>query len=284
VGEVSCESLRAEVQAGKWPAGPDVEAHIASCPTCADELLQSDPQTSMADLARLARQPVASPESLVALEAAVERRRERERGPLAWLRERPLGVQRGLAASVSFAVVLVVWTLTSRVDWSVYPAGRLAAEILALGVLVVVVTRAALRPLTLPARPLLAVAALVAGVVGILAVTGLPPAHAAHPASLEGLGAALIPRAMACLVFGSICALPVFGLLLASDRLAGAVRGTVRLSAVGAAIVGVLVLQVHCPIVHVAHLRVGHATVLVVMLLAGLAYSAFSSRYARSAP
>lgn len=280
--EVTCESLRADVNAGTWPEGPEVEHHLAACDTCADELLDPGGFASLGELGNAAKRPVGSKDTLAALEAEVEARRAEERGALAWLRERPSEVQRGLAAGLSAVIVLAVWVGARRADWSVYPTGRLVAELAALAVVVLVVSRAALRPISLPERPVAMLVALVVGVLGILGLTGLSPAHAAHPASLEGLGEALVPRAVACLSFGTLCALPVFALLVASDRSSGKIRRTVRLSAVAAAVVGVLALQVHCPIVHVEHLRAGHTTVLVVLLTAGLIYSAFSARSSRA--
>ncbi len=89
----------------------------------------------------------------------------------------------------------------------------------------------------------------------------LPEFQHAHPASLHGVGADLLPRALGCFVWGSASA--VIGMAGAFALL----RGRRALASVPSSVwaVGILLAQLmlalHCPLVGHPHLALGHATI-----------------------
>jgi len=252
----ACQAIRDALAKGE--ALSDSQArHAEGCETCSD-LLGAD-----AELARgVVGVPAPAAEDLGPLLAAVERRIDQERGPVAWLRSRPTPLRHVLGALLPLAIVAWILIAKRRPDLAVYPAPRLLLTVLVYAGLLGAVVRSTLAPLqerALAARTrwLLVAAALLVPFL----VAALPQAHAAHAASLAGAGDDFARRALACFGFGEALALAVLVAWAALARDAHHGVKTAALAAVGAGLAGILALELHCPITHPLHLLVGHATV-----------------------
>ena len=198
----------------------------------------------------------------------VEGRLQDEQGPVGRGRALPSPVRLALALGLAVVIVATVAVLMPRPDLADYPGERLLADLglLALPWCALVLLR--LRPLH---RPLPAAwQAPVTGLAVAAAATALvllPQAHTGHPAALEGTGPDMVGRAVACLLFGLGWGIPFALFTLALQRRPD--RGPLA-GMVGAA-VGMAVLVVHCPIIHVDHLVSGHLGVMVVLAILPLA-------------
>jgi hypothetical protein len=82
-----------------------------------------------------------------------------------------------------------------------------------------------------------------------------------HPASLRGVGADLLPRALACFVWGS--AIAMLGVAGAFALLRGRRALTADPTSLWAVriLLAQLMLALHCPLVGHPHLALGHATI-----------------------
>jgi hypothetical protein len=88
-----------------------------------------------------------------------------------------------------------------------------------------------------------------------------------HPESFEGVGADFVRRAVACLVFGVLIALPLTVFAAAAGR--RPCGGTLRIALIAGAggVAGALGLLLHCPLVSVSHRVAGHGGVGLVVAL-----------------
>lgn len=185
-----------------------------------------------------------------------------ETGVFAWLKSRSTPLR---FAIIGLCVALIstgVFMLTQRADLSVYPLLRFLTECGSLVLLALLILAAVLRPVHKAPLAgywiiLMAGAALLLPSLGSL----LPVAHQAHPASLEGAGADLMPRALACYIWGTIVSLPILALIAGLDRDDQQSTRKLVFVALGAGLFGLFCLQMHCPITHQPHLFLGHATV-----------------------
>ncbi|MCB9727179.1 MAG: hypothetical protein H6746_01715 [Deltaproteobacteria bacterium] len=252
-----CELARERVAAGASSDDPALSAHLATCGAC--RALDAARGTGPA--------PALGADLLASLREDTRRGIEAERGPLAWLRSRTTPARAGMAMLGAALVLLGVLLLRRRVDLALYPTGRLLAELTVMALLSAAVLAATLRERLPVIRPTLLAPLLLAACLVALAVGLLPPAHLDHPASLAGTGPDLIPRAMACFGFGTALALPLLLLLagLERDPLPYARRDA--LFAVFAGVSGLAALLLHCPITQGPHLLVGHAPVLLLLML-----------------
>lgn len=272
---MNCATLRRELLAGRWPAGPEAEAHLATCETCAEELARR----SEAGWAARGLEPEVESAALDPLFAEVARATESDRGALGWLRSRPTPTRRALGVSAGLAVVVACLALLPRVDLPLYPAARMSLELGAVLALAATAVGLALRPLSRPALPRWVPASIaLAGLAVAAAIASATPAHAHHPASLVGVGADFGGRALGCLGFGAAASLAPLGWLLALDRRGARDLGPALLLAAGASLVGFAALEVHCPLVHREHLWAGHVTVLGLICAVGLGASRLRSR------
>jgi len=261
---VDCAELHETLVRGETPSGAQVSAHVGICAACAE---------LVADGGALARRLGQSqsdattglPELLSAVTSAVQA----ERGLCAWLRSRrtEVRVAFGLGAAALFAVTELL--RKPRPDLAFYPMTAMLSEVMAYGLVLGLGSHFALRPLQRRAPPhwLAACVALLA--LGVpVALASLAPAHMAHDASLAGVGAAFVPRALGCFGFGAGLGVLLLVWLRALDRGAHGAGAVVIVAAPLAGLGGNLVLHLHCPITHPAHLFAGHVTVGFALLFA----------------
>ena len=253
--KVDCDSIRAAILAGEFEAGPEVERPVEECDACR-ELLAGGPLVEMlrGSGPRLDPPPVGG---------ALDRLRSLSTRMRVLL----------LALAVLLVTVFNVF-FALRTDAVVFPPVRMLLSLAALAIPGVLAGMLVLRPLFLPrpGRQMLPMLASL-GVLVPVVLAFLPAAHGfthAHPESFEGAGADFWPRAIGCLIYGSIMGLPI---LLALHLLGRGGKGallTVIAGVTAAALIGNVALQLHCPLVSHAHLFVGHAGVPILALLIGL--------------
>jgi len=75
------------------------------------------------------------------------------------------------------------------------------------------------------------------------------------------MGADFGPRAMGCLIFGTLLALPTMLFLVAASRRPHIGAVGIALTAGAGGIVGTIGLLLHCPLVSVSHRIAGHGAV-----------------------
>ena len=178
---MKCEDARERLFEDIQPGDPELREHLEACPLCsalAVERAVYDDSPPLDDLF-----------------AGVTDRLDAERGLRAWLRARPTPLRLGLGA-VSLILLVGATALTwGRIDMALYPSLRLAIEVAALSVLSLAGIAASMHPPHRPPLPSGVVAAIV-GLALLLPTMGLlPMAHAAHPASMAGVGPDLLARA-----------------------------------------------------------------------------------------
>jgi hypothetical protein len=247
---MDCSDVERALLAGEPLLGKPFEEHLAGCASC--RFLTSDGAGVAQALAESGGPPPVV--DLGALEQGLAQRLDRERGPLAAGRALPRVARFALVAAVMALGALGYFALIGRRDFAVYPAARMALILGGYAAFALGLTWAALRPLYLPPLPDLVARALVA--VGLLVPVGvalLPEVPMA--VTLPDFNHAR--SAVGCFTLGGALALAVLLAARALDR--GGGRAT--LFALGAGIIGVLGLQLHCPINYPLHLLLGHATV-----------------------
>ncbi|MBK7580982.1 MAG: DUF1109 family protein [Myxococcales bacterium] len=256
-----CTDLRNALREGQ-PLGDELGGHAERCESCAELLGQG------AELGRaLAGLEQAPPPDLSAVGVGVEQRLLKDSGLGAWLASRSTPERLAIGVLVPLSIVAFVVIAKRRPDLEEISPVRLRAIALAYAVVVGIALSHALRPLQRPAPPSWVRPALTLAAIGLpFAVALLPVAHHAHPASLAGGGDDFARRALACFGFGFALALPVlFGWVLL-DRQHHANPSVVALAAAGAGAVGVLALELHCPLTLGSHLLAGHASVALVLV------------------
>jgi hypothetical protein len=202
------------------------------------------------------------------------------RSPAWWLRSRPTALRRAIGL-LTFAIIGVLGIVAlPRPDMAVYPMGRMVASLAALGVLLVLAIHQALRPLHAPAigraKGLVVIAL---ALLATLVVTSLPPAHAAHPASIGGTGDELLSRAGACFYFGLLLGLPVYAIVRLLDR--GSMLSAI-LAGAAAGLTGNFALQLHCPITATEHTVLAHFSVAAVFVAGVALLTRVEQRWKRS--
>ena len=262
---MECADIRDALARGETPKGPELDAHVSTCEGCA-ELLADDGTLGLGLGSVRAAKPR---QDLSALLDDTIGQIARETGPIAWLRSRPTPARIALALAAVALVGGGVLAFKRRPDFDVYPLSRLVAAVGAYALVIGVAVRVALRPLHARLLPMAFRMGVVAAAILIpFAIAAAPAAHGAHLASLAGAGSDLVPRAAQCFLFGSALALPALALLWALDRGGHRALPTALASAGAAGLMGIVALELHCPITHPIHLMAGHAAVCATLVLA----------------
>ena len=248
-----CTRIQRTLQEG-GTLSPDEAAHVADCSDCTRAELDA---------------ALASPEGLE-LDGLLEEVRAdiaREQGIAGRWRSQPTAVRRGVGLAALLGTALVYGLLRPRVDMAVFPMPRMLLLVGIYGFVGALASLGSLGSARRPVlRPRLALVGLAVAVVVSVGLALLPPAHQAHPASLEGTGPDFVPRALACLLTGLSVALPGVLLLGLGARATGhSLRAPWVLGAVAGALAGQLALQLHCPIVSSGHRLAGHALLVIVL-------------------
>ena len=260
---MDCIEARQRILDGE--AAGEVRRHLESCPACAELARDGGALAQLlADGRGGGGEEQALPPGLL---AAVQEDLTREQRITARLRSLSTPARVALALAGGLAI-LVVGLLKLRLDLGVYPVLRLVLELGSQGLVGLGVGWIWLRPLHRPALPAwLAFTMIPLALLLPWALSALPAAHAAHPASLAGIGDDLFRRAVACFLFGSLLALPLALLLALLGRGARRLVRLAVLPAAAGALAGLLSLNLHCPLTSPVHLLAGHAPIVLVMVL-----------------
>lgn len=255
---VDCAEIRQGFVTGGVPSGAALDEHLKQCPQCSE---------LFGDAARLGRRLAAvvpRPGDVTGQLGVTEALIARERGLRAFLRSRPTRV-RWLLCLVLPAVLLARELLKNRVPLSDLGLTRSLAALL-LVVALALIARSALRPLPLerPAARLRSAFALVAWAVPC--VLWFAPGASTAAEDLSSSGFAL--RSLSCFGYGSALAAPSFALLYAFDRNDRVAHRVLALAAGLVAVLSSLILLVHCPNTHRAHLIAGHFSIGLVWFVA----------------
>ncbi len=252
----TCEGARAAIAAGREDDA--TLAHLETCEACQRALD-----------AGVALSPPPAPAPAPALRERLDRDLAAERGPIAWLRERPLAFR-----ALPCLLALCAWLAQSAAasvhrDLDAYPRARLLGLVLALLVCGALPLGLSLRSLARRALPVALERTLVALAIALpVFLALLPEAHTPGPWAGRGLGSELAPFSLHCFGVGTGIALSLLLLLRLADRAAHAAPSRATLAAAACAAFGNLVLFVRCPLDAPLHLLLGHATVGLVLAAA----------------
>lgn len=275
---MSCDQVKQCVLEGA-ELSPALRQHAETCEVCSELLLfmealphGDEPQSEPTE--RFADEGEPSELELSAAQQQIKELIAHEQRGLARFKSIPTLWARLITIFLAFAVLAIVVVTKGRPDLQVYPEGRMTGALIALAVGFLITLRLSFRPLFLPYRPASQVVALTLGFALPFVLGALPMAHAAYPASLGGVGAALVPRAAVCLVWGVIVALPLMALVLVLRRWGWQSRAHAFALAILLGLFGNWALQLHCPITHPEHLLLGHAPVVLCFVLLAWVLSA----------
>jgi hypothetical protein len=255
---LDCAEIRNGFVAGRLPAGPEVDAHLRSCPTCPELFAQG---------AQLGRQlaGVAAPEpALGDLFAQVHRDLERESGLRATLRALPSRVRAGALLGVALALLGYELGVNRREDFAQFSPLIFWAVV---ALLVGAVALGSLRlmrgvnvPLGTTARERgVAVALLVLPAVALLVV----PVGSSVPEAAEAYG-----NPMGCFLYGAALVVPFVLLYWLFERRDSVPVTSLVSAGALAGIAANLLLHAHCQSAHLGHLLLGHASIGVMWALA----------------
>ncbi|HXK18774.1 MAG TPA: hypothetical protein VNG33_13280 [Polyangiaceae bacterium] len=251
---MECAEIRRGFLAGRVPAGPELDAHLKACPSCA-ELFENG--AALGSRLAQAALPEPPPGDLFAL---IERDVKAEVGLRARLRALPTRVR--AAGLIGVAGSLALYQLLHRrPDYSSAALGGIGAVFgLAIVLSSLQLLRGASTPLGAHARQRRAA---VQWLLVPALLTLLMPLGSSSPVWLSAWGSP-----SACFSYGAILAAPLPLLYWLFER-----RDDVPVAALVAAgalagLAANLLLFVHCPSAHLGHLLVGHASIGVAWALA----------------
>lgn len=239
-------------------------AHLAGCETC--RFLVTGDGVEVARALDGGRRGSSGEVGVERLETAVFAEVRAERGWRAWLRSRSRAERMAVVAVVVALEALLLFGLSRRVDWPVYPPWRM---VFAAGGLVVVslgLGWLALRPVWM--RPLAWGVEVACAAVGI----GFPLLLAVLPEvptvpRFDGAGPMFAAR---CFFLGGALGAVVFVVARWLDRGPGT-RWAWAAAGIAGGLSGALALQLECPVNHPWHLVTGHALPVVALALVALA-------------
>jgi hypothetical protein len=264
---VECAEICSGFVAGRVPAGPEVDAHLQSCPHC-PELFEKD-----AALGRRLAQAVLPEPTPGDLFALVERDVQAEAGLRAQLRALPTRVRTAALAGVAGSLVLYQLLLHRRQDYS---SGVFWGICAVFGLAIVVCSLQLMRGVTAPlgAQARQRQAAVQWLVLPALLAL-LVPLGSLSPAWLAAWGSP-----SACFIYGAVLSAPLLALYWLFERRDDVPKAVLVSAGALAGITANLLLFVHCPSVHLGHLLVGHASIGVAwaLLLSALSKSLQRSR------
>ena len=263
---MNCGDIHALLRAGEAPQGEAADEHLRGCEACA-ELVD--------DEAALARALGDEDEPATAeMDSILKTVREAvalEVGPRAAMRSLSTPVRLALSLAALVGVAAFVAIASPRGDLATMPKLRLLAAMTLYTGLAFASMQVALRPLSKPAGASRLGRLLV--VAGLATAVGFALAPVAAGESLTKTGMMFGPMVVACFGFGSMFALPLLVLGWALDRGGYLVGSRLLLAGAAAGLAGNLFLELHCDIQLPAHLLMGHTTVVVALLGAGLGLS-----------
>jgi hypothetical protein len=253
-------------------ASPELVAHVASCPSCAQSLAELAAELPPAELQG------ADEHTARELLPIVQRAIARERGVGARLRELPTPQRIATALLIAVLLVIAVATLAPRADLSAYPIGRIVlfAAIYALALAALV--RRALAPMQQAGNPVVEHGLLALGLGLPFALGALPTAQLSHEVSTVGQG-------HDCLALGALLGFAFMVALRAFDRATriGPGAGLPWLLWAAGSLIANMALLFHCPIARPLHMWIVHGTLVPIALLSWLwGWSAMRTRLARS--
>jgi len=246
---LDCADVRRSFVAGRVPVGPELEAHLATCPECR-ELLEDDGRLGRGLGGAVLPEP--DPGGLFAL---VDRDIARDSGPRSKLRALPTRVRAVLVASAAGALLVSQLWLRPRPDLGVYSPVVFWSAALLLAVTIVVGALRLLRGPTAPLdssraeRSLSVLLLAVPALVSLLAPLGSDEAATrwGSPAYCLGYGVALTAPLVLLYWLLERRDAPPSSALLSAGALAGVAAN--------------LLLHAHCASAHPGHLLLGHVSV-----------------------
>lgn len=248
---MECAEIRSGFVAGRVPAGPKVDAHLAVCPHC-HELFEND-----ARLGRRLAQAVLPEAPATDLFALVERDLSREVGIRARLRALPLRVRVATLSSTTGALLLFQFVQNRRPDFGDYSQGVFWGVALALALAFVAGVFALSRGVN---APLGALGRGRAPAIFLLVVPALVALLA--PLGAESLAATTAwGNPSSCFSYGAALVVPLLLLYWLFERRDTVPRSALVAAGAVAGLAANLLLHVHCGSAHPGHLLLGHASI-----------------------
>jgi len=250
-GPVECAEIRNGFVAGRIPAGPEVDAHVADCPHCPELFAHG------AALGRRLAQGAVPEVDAGELFALVDQDVKRETGLRARLRALPTSVRLAALSAIAVALTLFELVFNRREDFAAFSPLLFWLISGSLGVSVVLGVRHVLRGVIAPLGALSqertwALSLLVLPAVALLLVpvgSGVPEAAAAWG------------NPLGCFVYGALLVVPFLFLFWLFERRDHVSVATLVAVGALAGVVANLLLQAHCASAHLGHLLLGHATI-----------------------
>jgi len=262
---MTCAIVRETVRRGEVPTD---QAHLASCPACralVDGALVLSPYMEAA--------PDISPLNPAVLREQLHSALEAETGWRGRAQAMPTPTRLAILALLTLGVVAAAGLFSPRADLAMYPVVRMWMTVLCTVGVGLASGAVSLRPIQHSAPRTSAVGGFIfVGVLLAVLPALLPLAHPETAESVSGGGSAFILDALMCWAFGIAIALPVVIAFWILDRSVRPTRAPALLAGLGAGLAGVAGLQLHCPINIQTHLLLGHTTVVLSLLGAGLLF------------
>lgn len=252
---MTCSEVRKRLRTGE-PLDEAGELHLAECEACA-ELFESS-----ALLGRALRAVPPPPDLAAGIEQGLlELQGELGRGPrgVDLLRRQGDALRVAVLLVFALAVCLVEVAAFSRPDLRLVPRQVLLGLGLVTLPTLLVGAFVAFRPLHKPPLAAWLVRLLLVLALAIPVLASTAAYRSPHPLAARGVGYELVPWALACFGHGAAVAALFAGVVALLDR--GGRHTTPLLAAGLGGLFASFALELHCPVVHVAHRLLGHATV-----------------------